>query len=70
VTETNAITPDAAPVFPPGRYGRRRASRRARRWVTAAVALAAVAAGLVLTLRLHQQYGAGRTTRSWSATRR
>jgi Domain of unknown function (DUF4307) len=59
VTKTNAITPDTAPVFPPGRYGRRRAPRRARRWVTAVVAVVAVVAGLALTLRLHQQYGAG-----------
>jgi Domain of unknown function (DUF4307) len=59
VTETNAITPSAAPVFPPGRYGRRRARRRARQWVPAVVALVAVVAGLALTLRLHQQYGAG-----------
>jgi Domain of unknown function (DUF4307) len=59
VTETNAITPGAAPVFPPGRYGRRRAPRRARWWVVAVVAAVAVVAGLALTLRLHQQYGAG-----------
>jgi hypothetical protein len=59
VTETNAITSTAAPVFPPGRYGRRRAPRRARRWLPAVVALVAVVAGLALTLRLHQQYGEG-----------
>jgi Domain of unknown function (DUF4307) len=59
VTKTNAITPDTAPVFPPGRYGRRRAPRRARRWVPAVVAVITVVAGLALTLRLHQQYGEG-----------
>jgi hypothetical protein len=53
VTETPATTP----VFPPGRYGRRREPRRTRRWVVPAlaalVALAAVWAGV----RLYQQYG-------------
>jgi hypothetical protein len=57
VTKTNAITPSAAPVFPPGRYGRRREPRRARRWIPAVIAVVAVVAGLALALRLHQQYG-------------
>jgi Domain of unknown function (DUF4307) len=59
VTETNATTPTGAPVFPPGRYGRRRAPRRRRRWVVAALTVAAVVVGLVVALRLHQQYGTG-----------
>jgi hypothetical protein len=59
VPETNATTSAAAPVFPPGRYGRRRAPRRARRWVVVAIALFAVVVGLAVAFRLHRQYGEG-----------
>lgn len=59
VPETNATTSTGAPVFPPGRYGRRRAPRRARRWVVVAIALFAVVVGLAVAFRLHRQYGEG-----------
>jgi Domain of unknown function (DUF4307) len=52
VTETPATTPLARPIFPPGRYGRRRAFRPTPRWVTlvaaAAVAVVAALAGVTL----------------------
>lgn len=57
MTETKATTSSAAPVFPPGRYGRRRAPRRRRRWVAAVAALVTVLAGLALAVRLNQLYG-------------
>jgi hypothetical protein len=57
VTKTKATTSNAAPVFPPGRYGRRRAPRRRRRWVVAAAVLVTLIAGLALAVRLHQLYG-------------
>ncbi|MEV0943806.1 DUF4307 domain-containing protein [Micromonospora wenchangensis] len=57
MTETHATVPSAAPVFPPGRYGRRREPERRRpllRWVLAAVLIA----GLVLaSTQLYQRYG-------------
>src|SRR4051812_36603135 len=53
VSETRATT---APVFPPGRYGRRRDGRRRR--LVPALALALVLVGsLLLTVRLYHQYG-------------
>lgn len=52
MTETPATTSLARPIFPPGRYGRRREPRRTPRWVTvvAAAALAALtgSAGVML----------------------
>jgi hypothetical protein len=59
VPETNATTSTGAPVFPPGRYGRRRAPRRARRWMVVAIALFAVVVGLAVAFQLHRQYGEG-----------
>jgi hypothetical protein len=53
VTETHAT----APVFPAGRYGRRRQSRRTPRWVPAVLAVAVVAVGVLLAVRLYGQYG-------------
>jgi Domain of unknown function (DUF4307) len=57
VSETRATTTaDTAPVFPPGRYGRRRDGRRRR--LVPAIILAMVVAGSVwLTIRLYDQYG-------------
>jgi hypothetical protein len=53
VTETHAT-----PVFPPGRYGRRREpTPPRRRWVIAIVAAIVVAAGLSVSIKLFQQYG-------------
>lgn len=44
-------------MFPPGRYGRRRAQRRRRPWVPALLAAAVVAALGLVTLRLYGMYG-------------
>jgi hypothetical protein len=57
VTETHATTTPGAPVFPPGRYGRRRAPHRRRPWVLALLVVAVLAAGAALTARLYSQYG-------------
>jgi hypothetical protein len=57
VTETHATIPPGAPVYPPGRYGRRREPGR-RRPLLAGLLLAALLAALVLiTVRLYGQYG-------------
>jgi hypothetical protein len=53
VSETRATT---APVFPPGRYGRRRDGRR-RRIVPAIVLALVVLGSALLTVRLYQRYG-------------
>ena len=51
MTETHA-TPSAGPVFPPGRYGRRREpTPPRRRWMIAIVA------ALGISIKLFQQYG-------------
>lgn len=57
VPETPAITATPTPLFPPGRYGRRREPRRARRWPVAALAALALVASLAVAVRLYQQYG-------------
>jgi hypothetical protein len=57
VTETHATTPPGAPVFPPGRYGRRRAPHRRRPVVMALLLAAALAAGSLLAVRLYGMYG-------------
>jgi Domain of unknown function (DUF4307) len=57
VTETPATTPAGSPVFPPGRYGRRREPRRHGRLVAALILLAVLVAGAALAVRLYQQYG-------------
>ncbi|GAB3799038.1 DUF4307 domain-containing protein [Micromonospora zhanjiangensis] len=57
MTETHATTPITAPVFPPGRYGRRRAARRRRPWVAAALAVALVAVLGLVSVRLYRMYG-------------
>jgi hypothetical protein len=57
VTETHATTTPGAPMFPPGRYGRRRAPHRRRPWVVALLVAAVLAAGAALAARLYQQYG-------------
>lgn len=44
-------------MFPPGRYGRRRAPRRRHPWVVALLLVAVVAVGAVLAIRLYRQYG-------------
>lgn len=44
------------PVFPPGRYGRRRSGGR-RRVLPIAILVLVVAVSLLLSVRLYQQYG-------------
>jgi hypothetical protein len=57
VTETHATAGPLAPIFPPGRYGRRRESRHPRSWVAALLVVAlAVVLGLIV-VRLYRQYG-------------
>jgi hypothetical protein len=52
VTETRAT-----PVFPPGRYGRRRAGDRRFPLVPALLAVVGVLVGLLLAVRLYRVYG-------------
>ena len=57
MTETHA-TPSTEPVFPPGRYGRRREpAQPRRRWLIAIVAVVVVAAALGISIKMFQQYG-------------
>jgi hypothetical protein len=53
VTETRAT----APVFPPGRYGRRREPRRRRPWLVALLLAVVIVIGAALAVRLYRQYG-------------
>ena len=55
-THTAATTP-TAPVFPPGRYGRRRERRRHRPWLVAGLALVTVVLGALVAVRLYKNYG-------------
>lgn len=48
---------DTAPVFPPGRYGRRRAAPRTRPWAVSLLLGGVVAAGLGVAWQLYQRYG-------------
>jgi hypothetical protein len=54
VTDQDAT---ATPVFPPGRYGRRRAERRRRPWLTVLLGLLVMAASTAIGYRLYKQYG-------------
>ncbi|MGW4497152.1 DUF4307 domain-containing protein [Micromonospora sp. NPDC004336] len=56
MTETHATPTTGAPVFPPGRYGRRRESGR-RPLLAALLAVALVAALSLVAVRLYRQYG-------------
>jgi hypothetical protein len=47
----------APPVFPPGRYGWRRAPRRGRRWLAVALSALLLLGTLALVGRLYGQYG-------------
>jgi len=61
VTETPAETPATtapmAPMFPPGRYGRRREPRRYPRWLPAVLVAVTIVVGLGVSLRFYQRYG-------------
>ncbi|GAA0267041.1 DUF4307 domain-containing protein [Cryptosporangium japonicum] len=46
-----------APVFPPGRYGRRRSRRAYPRWLVPALVGAVVVAGLAIAGKLYSTYG-------------
>jgi hypothetical protein len=57
VSETRATTTaDAAPVFPPGRYGHRREGRP-RRTVPIILLGLVILASLAVTIKLYQQFG-------------
>jgi hypothetical protein len=60
-------TPPAAPVFPPGRYGRRRSGRKAPRTLVAIGIVLTIAAMGWVGLRLYLAYG--ETDYSASVTR-
>jgi hypothetical protein len=51
------VTETAAPIFPTGRYGKRREPRRSRRVLIAVLLIPVVLAGLWLAVRLYRQYG-------------
>lgn len=57
MTETHATTTPGAPVFPPGRYGRRREPGRRRPWLTAVLLAVVLAALSLAAVRLYQRYG-------------
>ncbi|WP_433134154.1 DUF4307 domain-containing protein [Micromonospora sp. CA-240977] len=59
MTETHATISPGAPVFPAGRYGRRRTpgGERRRNLLAALVLLALVATLTVISVRLYRQYG-------------
>jgi hypothetical protein len=56
VTDQHA-TAAAVPAFPPGRYGRRRAARRRRPWLSVLLGAAVALASAGIGYRLFQQYG-------------
>lgn len=57
MTKTQATTAPGGSVFPPGRYGRRRAEHRRRPWLAALLSVLVAVAGTLLAIRLYQQYG-------------
>jgi hypothetical protein len=57
VTETPATTPAVRPNFPPGRYGRRRDTKRWPRWATLAVAVVLAALAGLAGVNLFKAYG-------------
>ncbi|MGC1212891.1 MAG: DUF4307 domain-containing protein [Micromonospora sp.] len=57
MTETHATHPPGAPVFPAGRYGRRREPARRRPLVPALLAVLLVAILGLAAMRLYTQYG-------------
>jgi len=57
VTDTSATTAPTAVMFPPGRYGRRRAPRARRPWLVALLTAVAVLVGTAVAGRLYTLYG-------------
>jgi hypothetical protein len=57
VTETPATTPVETPVFPPGRYGRRREQRRRRPWLVGAALAVVLVAGVMIAYSEYRKYG-------------
>lgn len=57
VPETQATTSPGVPMFPPGRYGRRREPGRRRRWPVALGLLLVLTVAVGLSVRLYQRYG-------------
>lgn len=57
MSETHATVTPGAPVFPPGRYGRRRQSRRRRPLLLALVVAVLLAILGLVAAKLYQQYG-------------
>ncbi|MFG2099034.1 DUF4307 domain-containing protein [Micromonospora echinaurantiaca] len=57
MTETHATIPPGTPVFPPGRYGRRRQPGRRRPLLAALLAVVLVALLGLISFRLYRQYG-------------
>lgn len=55
-TRTRDTGAGEAPVFPPGRYGRRRDPRRARRRALPLLVVVGAVIGLVAAVALYQQY--------------
>ena len=57
MTETPATTPAAAPVFPAGRYGRRREQRRRRPWLLVSALAVVLLGGIMVAYVEYQKYG-------------
>ncbi|MDO3701127.1 DUF4307 domain-containing protein [Micromonospora sp. C28SCA-DRY-2] len=57
MTETHATIPPGTPVFPPGRYGRRRQPGRRRPLLAALLAVVLLALLGLVSVRLYRQYG-------------
>jgi Domain of unknown function (DUF4307) len=57
VSEMHATPPSGAPVFPPGRYGRRRSPAPRRPWLVVLMAVGALAVTGLIAVRLYQMYG-------------
>ncbi|HEX8628090.1 MAG TPA: DUF4307 domain-containing protein [Catenuloplanes sp.] len=56
MTETHATPAAGPPVFPPGRYGRRR-ERRRRPALAVVLAMGVLIAGTLIAVRLYRLYG-------------
>jgi hypothetical protein len=57
VTETPTTTSLGHPIFPPGRYGRRREQKRTSRWLVALAATVALIGSTAIGVRLYSMLG-------------